>query len=161
LGNLHIQLTKKNGVNIRLIGYEIPIENKGKRIDLIGYDEDKNPWIIELKCDDSKEEVIKVVEQLAGYKKILKSHINMICKEFNEKFFIDLELTNNIQLMILAPREFYATPSNSDKSIYPDYEDVKVCSIAKIGKLFLENGEFHLDKIFGKVKVINLKVENK
>jgi len=48
IGYLYLNISSNKGINIRIIGYEIPIEKRGKRIDLICYDKNMNPWIIEI-----------------------------------------------------------------------------------------------------------------
>ncbi len=158
IGNLNLPFTRKEGTKIRLIGYEIPIENKGKRIDLIGYDKDMNPWIIELKADNSQEKISDIVKQIEGYSKILPALINLIESEFYEKFFINLKLSNKIRKIIIAPREFFA---KHDKSSYPKLEDVFLCSIANVKEVFNENDELTFDAKFNQFDEITLKIENR
>lgn len=51
---------------VRIFAYEVPIEDykRSRRVDLMGYDEDHNLYIIELKKKDSKDYIEKVVEQM-------------------------------------------------------------------------------------------------
>lgn len=169
IGNLNLKITNTKCIKIRLIGYEIPIEYRGKRIDLFGYDnqaDKKNPWIIELKAHDSTEKITDVVQQITEYGKQLPLYLNKIEKEFYEKFFIKLELTANIKKMILAPREYYI---NQDKTNYPEMHDIYLCSIAKIKEVFTAKEieadkkatELTLDSKLSQFDEITLKIENR
>jgi len=158
IGNLNLQISRTEAVSIRIIGYEIPIENRGKRIDLIGYDKDKNPWIIELKAHDSTEKIKEVIQQINGYEIIFKNQIDAIEKEFADKCFLNISLTRNIKKMILAPRDFY---ENQDTKTYPKMDEIVVCSIARIKEIFDSSDNFILGSKLGNYETINLKVENK
>ena len=157
IGNLNLQISRTESVNIRIIGYEIPIEYRGKRIDLIGYDKDKNPWIIELKAHDSKERINEIIQQINDYEIIFKTQIDAIEKEFTDKCFLNISLTRKIKKMILAPREFY---ENQDKKTYPKMDEIVVCSIARIKEVFDSLDNFKLGSKLGDYDRINLKVEN-
>ena len=157
IGNLNLLISRTESVNIRIIGYEIPIENRGKRIDLIGYDKDRNPWIIELKAHDSKERIDEIIQQINGYEIIFKTQIDAIEKEFTDKCFLNISLTRKIKKMILAPREFY---ENQEKKTYPKMDEIVVCSIARIKEVFDSLDNFTLGSKLGDYDRINLKVEN-
>lgn len=156
IGNMKIAISENKEIKIRLIGYEIPIEYKGKRIDLLGYDEDKNLCIIELKKDSSKEKIEDVINQIENYAIILSSCIKKIENEFNDKFFFKLKLTDKIRKIILAPREYYQKPNQSPKDFKNN--DIFICSIGKIRNVLEKlTVEDNLDKY----EMVTLKVENK
>lgn len=87
IGNLYLPITNSDGKKIRIIGYEVPLEYLGKRIDLLGYDDKMNPWVVELKSDTSAEPIDEIVDQVTEYSKILSSLIPQIKKEFFDRFF--------------------------------------------------------------------------
>lgn len=157
IGNLKLQISRTEVVSIRIIGYEIPIEKRGKRIDLIGYDKDKNPWIIELKAHDSKEKIKEIIQQINGYEIIFKNQIDAIEKEFADKCFVNIALTRNIKKMILAPRDFY---HNQDKKSYPKKDEITLCSIGYIKEIFDSSGNFTLGSRLSNYEKITLSVEN-
>jgi hypothetical protein len=158
IGNLYLPISRTEGVSIRIIGYEIPIENRGKRIDLIGYDKDKNPWVIELKSHDSKEKISDIILQINGYETILTNHLTTIEEEFADKYFFIIKLTSNIKKMILAPREFFV---GQEKKSYPKMDEVVLCSIAKIKEVFDSFDNFTLDSKLSSFDKITLKIENR
>ncbi len=158
IGNLYLPITNSEGIKIRIIGYEIPIENRGKRIDLIGYDTEKNPWIIELKADSSNEKISVIIEQVNGYSSILPSLLPGIKEEFLDKFFLELKLTDNIQKMILAPREFF---EQQEKNSYPKMQEIYLCSIARVKEIFDSEGNLTLDTKLNQFDELTMKIENR
>jgi hypothetical protein len=104
-----IRICRKKDVKpvIRIFGYEVPLGyNRGRCVDLMGYDEDHNIYIIELKKKESKEKMEKVVEQINDYEKSVEKILLHIEKEFEEAYFFPVQF-KNIKKMIIAPREFY------------------------------------------------------
>lgn len=93
---------------IRIFAYEIPLENymRGRCVDLMGYDDAHNLYIVELKKKESSERIEKVIEQINDYADIVKIIQPHIEKEFEEAFFFPIKFAS-IKKMILAPREFY------------------------------------------------------
>src|SRR3990172_8633171 len=89
---LKIVKSRNEEIIIRLFGYEVPLEKKtrGKCVDLIGYDKDHNLYLIELKKDDSKEQIDKVIRQLNGYADDVEKIIKMIIAPKN--FYTDKKL---------------------------------------------------------------------
>jgi len=158
IGNLVIQVKNDLLINIRLIGYEIPLGNREERIDLLGYDSEKNPYIIELKTDSSTEKLPDIINQINNYSRIFPSIVPFIEDEFYNKFFFNLKFTNDIRKIILAPREFFQTIK--DKSIYPSVDEVMLCSISKVKTVFDEKKLIIEDKL-AQYETITLKVENK
>ena len=56
--------------NIKLVAYEMPLSDSQARdscIDLFGYDQNRKPWIIELKKGNSTEHGENIMGQLTGY----------------------------------------------------------------------------------------------
>ena len=153
IGNLRIPLTQNEVIRIRLIGYEIPIGIRGRRIDLIGYDTEKNPCIIELKAATSPEKISQIINQIEGYAQQLPLLLSSIENEFNTKFFLNLNLTRNIRRIILAPREYFSKQERND---YLNVKDIFVCSIGLIRKNNLMISD-NLDKY----ETITLTVLNK
>jgi hypothetical protein len=93
---------------IRIFAYEIPLENyrRGRCIDLMGYDEKHNLYIIELKKKESNEKVDKVIRQINNYADSVCEILPHIEKEFEAAFFFPIKFSS-IKKMIIAPREFY------------------------------------------------------
>jgi len=105
---LMISKTRNEKPVIRIIGYEVPLEvgKRGKCVDLMGYDNDKNLYIIELKKEDSNEKIDKAIEQLNDYAKLVENIKHYIEKESEETFFIKIAFKKIIR-MIIAPRDYY------------------------------------------------------
>lgn len=96
---------------VRIFGYEMPLEagcTRGKCIDLIGYDEDYNLYLIELKKKKSSERIAAIIKQLDGYEKSVKKILPRIAEEFKREYFIPI-CFKSVRKIILAPREFYET----------------------------------------------------
>ena len=93
---------------IRIFAYETPLEkvSRGMCIDLLGYDQDKNLYIFELKNKNSTEKLSDVKEQIEGYACKLKKIKKFIEREFSETFFFNVEF-REIKKMVVAPRDFY------------------------------------------------------
>jgi len=110
-GSLNVILAKNEILKIRLAAYEMPLENNtpsGKRIDLFGYDKDHNPYIIELKTGDAKDEIPEVIDQINLYESMLKPILNDVEKAISEQLFLDgFKLTPYVKKIILAPAEYY------------------------------------------------------
>lgn len=158
IGNILLPITNTEKIKIRVIGFEIPLENKGKRIDILGYDSELNPWIIELKADSSNEKIADIVNQINGYANILPLLLPGICNEFKNKFFLDLKLTNNIKKIILAPREYYR---KQDKKSYPLGSDIYLCSLAKLKEVFDSENKLILESKLNDFDKLTLKIENR
>lgn len=103
---------------IRIFAYETPLDkvSRGRCIDLLGYDRDKNLYIFELKSGDSTEELSKVNSQIKDYADTLDEEIRKcIEQEFNEEFFFTVEF-KEIRKIVVAPREFYNRNGDEYKS---------------------------------------------
>jgi len=115
---LKIVKSRNEEIIIRLFGYEVPLEKKtrGKCVDLIGYDKDHNLYLIELKKDDSKEQIDKVIRQLNGYADDVEKIIEHIQEDFEKEFFYPIKFKKIIK-MIIAPKNFYTDKKLIDGSI--------------------------------------------
>ncbi len=81
---------------IRIFGYEVPLEDfrAGRCIDLMGYDENHNLYVIELKKKESNEKIEKVIEQINDYVDSIERILPHIEKEFKEAFFFPIKFTS-------------------------------------------------------------------
>ncbi len=137
-----IILRHKTGrfTKIRLVGYEVPIWNRGKSrdecIDLLGYDEAFRPWIIELKKAASIEKVPKVVSQVNRYAEAFQEIKTPIQAEIRERFFWpDFTFNGEIGKIILADRAFY-----NQKEIPVRNTDINFCYFARRNEKSLLKG---------------------
>jgi hypothetical protein len=94
---------------IRLFAYEMPLEKymRGRCIDLMGYDDNHNLYIIELKKKESGEKIERIIKQINDYAETVKIIQAYIEQEFEKAFFFPIKFVS-IKKMILASREFYA-----------------------------------------------------
>jgi len=104
---------------IRIFAYEVPLEkvSRGRCIDLLGYDQEKNLYIFELKSGDSTEELSKVNSQIKNYANKLIEIKECIEQEFNEEFFFTVEF-KEIKKVVVAPRKFYKNKKNKGVDNY-------------------------------------------
>lgn len=102
---------------VRIFAYEVPLEkvSRGRCIDLLGYDQDKNFYIFELKIEKSTEKLSKVNSQIKDYANTLIKIKEDIEREFNEEFFFTIEF-KEIRKIVVAPREFYNRNGDEYKS---------------------------------------------
>ncbi|MEN6445909.1 MAG: hypothetical protein ABFC98_07695 [Candidatus Cloacimonas sp.] len=111
VGAVKLMYSQKLHVDVRLIGYEVPLQSgkpRGKCIDLFGYDAEHNPYIIELKTGGSKKRLPNVIQQINDYESMLIPLLGDIEKEIKEKLFLDeFKLKRNVKKIILASREYY------------------------------------------------------
>jgi hypothetical protein len=94
---------------IRIFGYEIPLRtgcSRGECVDLMGYDSDHNLYLIELKKENSNEQIKKIAEQINGYEKDARKILPQIEDDFKNEFFFRISF-KEIKKIVLAPREFY------------------------------------------------------
>jgi len=135
VGSLTLDYGTKGKINIRLVGYEVPLttgQSRGYCIDLFGYDKDYNPYIIELKTSVTRDTIDKVIKQIDQYESLIKPILPCIESELMELLMIpSIKFTSNIQKIVLIPREFY-----QDKHI-KQYKgiDTKLCSISRLRSL--------------------------
>ena len=130
IGSLTINYSNVKKVNVRLIGYEVPLFDgisRGNCIDLLGYDIDHNPYVIELKVDSSKEKLDKIVTQINDYAGKFMYVRDGIEEELQRKLHLPgFKLGNTIKKVILIPRDYYKHNPIDD---YLE-SDILFCSIS-------------------------------
>ena len=107
VGNLRMNLSRTCRRDVRIIAYEVPLGKKSRRIDLIGYDDAFNIFLIEVKRKDNRETLHeKVVAQIDEYAEVFHKIRKDFEKEFSTIFFFRPRFRNIIKV-VLAPREYY------------------------------------------------------
>jgi hypothetical protein len=120
-------------VQLRVIGYEIPIYSRGKSrdecIDLLAYDASLSPWVIELKKSDSHEQICDVVDQLKRYTEAFERGIREnIQSEIRERYlWPKFKFSGKAKGMILADRAFF----KNQKQPHQSRNGVLFCSFAR------------------------------
>jgi hypothetical protein len=142
---IEINWTKSNKERIRLFGYEVPLlagTARGNCVDLLGYNDDKDLYLIELKKKDSKEKLDKVNKQVSEYHLMIEKVVAYLEKEFQETFFFDIKF-QSIKKLVLAPREYFKNQnSNKDPSlIYAHFRDKDITARKSLGYV-----QVHLQK---------------
>ncbi|MCD4817925.1 MAG: hypothetical protein K8S23_04475 [Candidatus Cloacimonetes bacterium] len=158
IGSLTLERPRRgSNINIRIIGYEMPLVNEKKRgeaIDLFGYDKEHKPYIIELKKANTNEKIEEIIEQIDKYENLLQNSLKYIEKEIQEKYhWNDFKFTEGIQKVILIERSYF---KNNDPKRYKD-EDIYICSFSRIPT----NDNLQLLKSRASEGNVNLKIENK
>jgi len=155
---LCINITRTENVKVRLIGYEIPLGRRGDRLDLLGYDEDHNPYLIELKKDSTNEDLSQIMKQVSRYELQFRDIKRAIRDEFREKFhWPEFEFTDQDKKMTLAHRELYKGKSPKDyKST-----DIYLCSFARLNDIYDADGNVIILDKRGSKGFVSLKIENK
>jgi len=159
IGMLKMAITRSESINIRLVGYEMPLQTgqaRGRSIDLLGYDQNKVPWIIELKKADSSEKLNQVLKQIRDYEDLFREVKNSIEHEIQEKYhWSEFRFSGSTQKMILAHRGFYKSAS------LKNYKDLGVycCSFSAIRA----NSEHEISLLenFGSKGFVSVKIENR
>lgn len=120
-GILCIPKSSNEFKKIRLVGYEVPIleAKTGSRvecIDLLGYDQDHMPWIIELKKGKANDSLDSVVAQINRYAKVFEEGVRSpIQDEIRERFlWTDFCFSEGLGKMILAHQEFFKDRKKGD-----------------------------------------------
>lgn len=129
---LLIKHSRTHETRIRVIGYEVPIYARGKKrdecIDLLGYDADFQPWIIELKIGKSAEQLNDVVSQVNRYSTAFAEGIKKSVEiEIQSRLlWRSFKFSGAVNKMILADRSFFKNykdkPENAD--------DIAFCSFS-------------------------------
>jgi len=157
IGNLRVELAREDCFDVRILGYEVPLGERDKRIDLLGYDKYYNSWIIELKTDESTDTIDEVVNQVNDYANLFKPLIPFIKEEIKDVFLLDINLTDNIKKMVLMPRDYYVGKNVSHIS----KDNVLICSIARIREIYDADGNLTLTDKLGSFDRITLTIHNK
>lgn len=118
--NIKIVRNKNEALNtnVHLFAYEMPTGYRSKRVDLVGYDEKYNLYLIELKKGLSTESLARAINEINKYETAVKKLKKYIEADFKRTFFFSIKF-KKIKKIILAPREFYKKEKASklDKSI--------------------------------------------
>jgi len=159
IGMLKIEITRTESKNIRLVAYEMPLQTgkaRGQCIDLLGYDQNKVPWIIELKKSESNEDLSQIIQQICRYEVLFQEVRNNIEQEIQEKYhWGEFSFSEDTQKMILAHRRFFqdVSPENY-KSLgiyYCSFSDIRADKEQEISLL----------ERFGSKGFVRLKIENR
>jgi len=131
---LRINHSENNKIDIRIIGYEVPIYSRGKRrdecIDLLGYDKQYRPWIIELKQGKATDSLNDVVAQVNRYAEAFDSGIRQaVQKELRDRLLWPEFLFNGkAKRMILAHRIVFSSWNDDSDS----FANVYFCSFSRV-----------------------------
>lgn len=154
VGNLKVSIPNDGVKEIRIIGYEIPLLNEKPRtncIDLLGYDQDHHPYIIELKKDDSSEKIEDIIDQVTEYEKQFALISREVEKQFRAIFhWSDFKFSYPAYKLIVAPKEFYTKKSIPSTSGIPNLYICAISNVKKVydaGKLTIQDKLSQIDKI--------------
>jgi|GEM_PF-535511 len=127
VGSLHIVTGKGIFERIRLVGYELPLyHNRDECIDLLGYDENHNLYVIELKINN-KMPPEEISDQLSRYTESIKDLTSLLAEEIkNELFLKEFSFSEKVFKLALVPSDYHG-PEGYNKTQWQD--DVVVCSI--------------------------------
>ena len=94
---------------VRIVGYEVPLSSakRSGSIDLVGYDRHHRLYLIELKRGKSTEKIAQIVAQLQRYDQQFATIRDGFVEELKTAYHFDFVPKDKVQLMILAPREFW------------------------------------------------------
>jgi hypothetical protein len=155
IGMLKIAVTRSESIDIRLVAYELPLQTgklRGRCIDLLGYDQNKVPWIIELKKADSNEKLNQVIEQVLEYADLFRGVRNSIEHEIQKKYhWNEYRFSENTQKMILAHRSFF-------QNTWPKNHETLGIYCCSFSHTLAENS---LLEKFGSKGFVRLKIENR
>ncbi len=108
---INLFVSRGHTIQIRLFGYEIPLQSnasRGRCVDLMGYDEKHNLYLIELKDENSREKTDKIEKQITDYEIMLRQRLIDIQKDFKREFFLPIIFgRKKIYRIILAPKQFF------------------------------------------------------
>lgn len=130
---LVINYTNVDTDTIRIVGYEVPIYSRGNKrdecIDLLGYDSNYHPWLIELKASTSNEKIADIVTQLNRYMNAFEEGIREpVQNEIRERLlWPSFSFQGDARMMILAERSFFSRRSKDLRS----NSDCTFCSFSK------------------------------
>lgn len=157
-----VMIEEKQGVTlpIRIISYEFPLGSKRDNcIDLMGYDKKHNPWIFELKKENTKDSIEKMVNQVNCYADKFSNIIHLVAEEISRVYFLEnFNLTTNIRKVILIPREYY---NNRSLKLPNANQGILFCTFARIKPLYDSDGRVNLLNKTIKTGCIRLRVMNK
>ena len=160
IGMLKIKITTQESINIRLVAYEMPLQtgqSRGCCVDLLGYDENKTPWIIELKKESSSENIDKVVEQVDSYTEMFNQTRDNIEKEIRERYhWKEFKFSQGTGKIILAGRTFFRNRK------LRNYRELGIyCCLFSGIKDVVKEDEVALLAINKGKGIVNLKIQNR
>lgn len=165
IGALQLNFSNKDKRKIRLLGYEVPLKKGTKRgecIDLLGFDDQWHPYIIELKTSNTSDRVEKIIKQINKYEDLFKNCMKNIAREVQNKFhWKDFKFSPEIKKIVLIPRKFYNSEKN--KFALKKYKDSSIflCSFSRLKDIKDKNGNFKILKLRSSYGFVALKIENK
>ena len=117
--SITIKRSRNTGQNtdVRLFAYEMPLKeniSRGNCVDLVGYDNAHNLYLIELKRGDNKQKLSEVIKEINGYASIVQCIKDKIGQDFEKIFYLSIHF-KSIKKIILAPRKYY--PKNKPEGI--------------------------------------------
>lgn len=104
-------------------------------MDIVGYDKDKNLWIVELKDSGNPEKLGDIIKQVDDYKNNILVIKKDLEDDFEKTFYFKIEF-KNVKKLILAPKKFYDNKKRdefNDKTV--EYAYFKDRNITKTKKL--------------------------
>jgi len=164
IGSLKINETQTRSTRIRLIAYEFPLEHdnpRGRCIDLLGYDEEMHPWIVELKKTASNDPIKKVIDQVNGYGEMFLKVMPHVEEEVRRVFlWNDFHFVGEPKKMILSGRDFYMHGNHHGDIPSHHVSGIYCCSFANIDSELNDDGAVTLlDR--NRSGVVSLKIENR
>jgi ribonuclease J len=111
-GRLEIVTSRKEQKMLRIIGYEIPLVLDGPArrncADLLAYDQEYRPYLVELKRGDASDKPDEVIRQVQRYAQMFDTIRTEVQKEVREVFlWPKFSFCGPVQQVILAPKSFY------------------------------------------------------
>ncbi len=159
IGMLKVEITRVESIDIRLVAYEMPLQtekSRGRCIDLLGYDQNKKPWLIELKKKSSTENIEQIITQINDYEGIFQEIRGYVEDEVRAKFHWDeFNFSEGVGKIILAGRGFFQglkLESYASLGIY-------CCSYSRIQNEIKDGKVVLLDN--NNRGIINLTIHNK
>ena len=111
-GRLEIVTSREEQTMLRIIGYEIPMALDGPArrncADLLAYDREYRPYLVELKRANANDKADEVIRQVQRYVQMFDAVRNEVQQEVREAFlWPEFSFCGPVQQVILAPQSFY------------------------------------------------------
>ena len=169
IGSMKLNITKNDIKTIRLIGYEVPLKSGASRvncIDLLGYDQNYSPYIIELKKSSSTESLSEIINQVNNYETLFNNVKPYIEKEFRKnlhwKTFV---FSDSLIKIILVDRDFYGKKENESLKKLKIGDRTFICSFSRVKNISTidKDGEERVTLLekCGSKGYVNLRIHNK
>jgi len=133
VGTLTVHHTRLTATQIRIVGYEVPLwqrgHNRDECMDLLGYDATYKPWIIELKQGSSTCKLHEVVSQIDRYAQTFEEGVRSPIEEEIRRTFLwpEFHFSGDVGKMILADRMFFEW----QQPLSAPRDDILFCSFAR------------------------------